>query len=288
MATFQEDMIFKNIGEKDIDILLEMVGKESKTRKIWTTELRQIDPTTYKPDLIIELDDENLIIEFQSTETNDNFSKRANVYVGITTLKKINNKKVNLAVISTAEKSKIVLYQVNDLSIFGYKVIGNDLFDGEKIINEIKEKYNYNIPISKKEIIYFSLAPLMTKNGNLEKNIKKTIDLLVKIEDVPLSTKNLCFSIEWLLTDKYVKDERLRNLLLDMLGDKMSAILEYGKRKEEKGKLEGKLEGELKGKKEIILRLLNRGMNIKEISTNTGIEVKDIEKIINPYQVNDN
>ena len=281
MTYFQEDMIYKNIAENDVEILLEMVGIQSETRKIWTTELRQIDPSTYKPDLIIELDDVNLIIEFQSTETNDRFSKRASAYVIITTLKEINDKEVNIVVLSTAEESKTVSYRINYLNTFKYKVIGNDLFDGEKIINEIEEKYKNNIPISKKEIVYFSLAPLMTKDGNIEENIKKTIQILIKIEDVPSTTKNLCYSIVWLLTDKFVKDERLRNLLLDMLGDKMSAVLEYGKRKEEKGKLEGIKEGKLEERKEILLNLVNCGMTIEEISDKTGIDIKDAKRIIN-------
>ena len=42
------------------------MGIKSRDVKVWTKELMQIDPTTYKPDLILELDDENLIVEFQS------------------------------------------------------------------------------------------------------------------------------------------------------------------------------------------------------------------------------
>ena len=90
MAEFNEDMIFKNIAEEDVDILLEIVNKPSKFKRIWTTELRQIDPSTYKPDLIIELDKENLIIEFQSTKVNKKFSQRANVYVAVIDQKKKN------------------------------------------------------------------------------------------------------------------------------------------------------------------------------------------------------
>lgn len=77
MTEFQEDMIFKDIAEEDIEILLEIVHKNSKFKKIWTKELRHIDPSTYKPDLIIELDNENLILEFQSTYVDNDFSRRA-------------------------------------------------------------------------------------------------------------------------------------------------------------------------------------------------------------------
>ena len=53
-----------------------------------------------------------------------------------------------------------------------------------------------------------------------------------------MSLKELSFGIEWLIVDKYVTDEEERNILCDALGDKMSLIHEYGKRKEENGKRE--------------------------------------------------
>lgn len=35
MAEFQEDQIFKNIAEEDVEVLLEITDKKSKTKKIW-------------------------------------------------------------------------------------------------------------------------------------------------------------------------------------------------------------------------------------------------------------
>ena len=113
MTEFQEDMIFKDIGEEDVEILLDIANKKSKLKKIWTKELRLIDPSTFKLDMIIELDDENWILEFQSTEVNKMFSKRALCYVALIDYKKENDKDVNLCVISTAEKSKTVSHRVN-------------------------------------------------------------------------------------------------------------------------------------------------------------------------------
>ncbi|WP_407381518.1 hypothetical protein [Methanobrevibacter sp.] len=140
MTEFQEDMLFKNISEKDIQTLLEILGKESKTAKIWTKELRLIDPTTFKPDLILELDNENLIIEFQSSVVDDDFSRRAHVYVAITDQKKKNKKEVNLEVMSTAEETKQISYRVNKYNNFRYDVIGFEKYDGDEIIKYIEKK----------------------------------------------------------------------------------------------------------------------------------------------------
>ena len=114
MAEFQEDMIFKNVSDEDVSILLEIMGIKSKTVKVWTKELRHVDPTNYRPDLILMLDDENLIIEFQSTKVDVNFSKRAHSYVAIVDQHKKNNKDVNLVVLSTVEDSKIVEYNMEN------------------------------------------------------------------------------------------------------------------------------------------------------------------------------
>lgn len=160
MAEFQEDLIFKNISEEDIEILLKIADKKSKTKKIQTKELRQIDPSTYRPDLIIELDNENSIIEFQSTKANDNFSRRAHSYVAITDQKKKNRKEVNLYVISTVEESKIVSYYVNELNTFRYRVIGNDLFDGEKIIMKLKKNITRTLKSLQKNPYIFRWHPL--------------------------------------------------------------------------------------------------------------------------------
>ena len=56
MAEFQEDMLFKNVSDKDASILLDIMGIKSKRTKVWTKELRHIDPINYKPDLILDLE----------------------------------------------------------------------------------------------------------------------------------------------------------------------------------------------------------------------------------------
>ena len=76
MTSFSEDKIFKNIAEEDARILLEIIEVESVKVKIWTKELRLLDPKEYVPDLILELDFENTIFEMQSTPVDDDFSKR--------------------------------------------------------------------------------------------------------------------------------------------------------------------------------------------------------------------
>ena len=85
----------------------------------------------------------------------------------------------------------------------------------------------------------------------------------------------------WLLVDKFVGEALLKNLLLDKLGGKMGAVYNYGQRKELKGIKEGMEKGIKKGIKDVVLKLYENGMGIDEISKKTGIDVGEIEKMLN-------
>lgn len=215
MAEFQEDMLFKNVSDEDASILLEIMGKKSKRTKVLTKELRHIDPTNYKPDLILDLDDENLIIEFQSTQVNDEFSRRAHSYVAITDQNKKNCKEVNLAVLSTAEDSKIVEYKYNKLNVFKYEVEGLSKLNAEEIINNVKNKLKNNEMPDGKDIILLSLVPLSKKGQNIVEYIYRVLKILFKLKDLTLSQKDLSFGIMWLITDKFVEDALERNNICD-------------------------------------------------------------------------
>ncbi len=87
MSEFQEGMIFKNVNQEDTKIFLDILGIKSKNAKILTQELRQLDPTTFVPDIILELDDEIPIIELQSTKVQKHHHKRFHVCVALADLK---------------------------------------------------------------------------------------------------------------------------------------------------------------------------------------------------------
>ena len=60
------------------------------------------------------------------------------------------------------------------------------------------------------------------------------------------------------------------------LGGKMSAVYDYGQRKELKGKIEGKREG----MRELLWNIHNSGKSIDEISKMTNIGVRELEEIL--------
>lgn len=274
MTEFTQDKIFKNVNDEDARILLEILGKRSKTVRIWTKELRLLDPKDYRPDIIVELDNENLIIELQSRNVDDEFSARALTYVSITNRDKENDKLVNLMVLSTSEKTKVIKYRYGDKNVFEYEVIGLDDLNVCEIINNVEPKILNNKIIRGHDLVLYALLPIIDSK-NMQKHISRVVNNLLKLNDVTVSLKELSFGIEWLIVDKYVEDEEQRNILCDALGDKMSLIHEYGERKEQQGIEQGM------GK--VICDLLKSGMSAEEVSQRIHMPLKDILEIKNKF-----
>lgn len=116
----------------------------------------------------------------------------------------------------------------------------------------------------------YALLPIIDSK-NMDKHITRVVNNLLKLKKLTISLKELSFGIEWLIVDKYVTDEEERNILCDLLGDKMSLIHEYGQRKEEKGIEQGK---------EIIIRnMLKAGQHPRNISLMTKVPLSVVNRI---------
>lgn len=274
MSQFREDMIFKNVGEEDARILLDILGKKSKKVKIWTKELRLLDPAAFKPDMILELDDEILIIEFQSTKVGNRHHRRFHVYVAITDYNVENHEKeVNLCVFTTAEESKLITYHVNQYNDFKYDVISLSDYDSEEIINSINYKIEHGEEITGKELVLFSLVPIIEKEGEIEDYIFEVINTLIGLKDLAPSIQALVFGIEWLIVDKFVENENTRNILQDLLGGRMSMVHEYGERKKNNEQ------------ERIVRNQLKSGMRPEIIASTADIPLSRVRAIKRKYNL---
>ena len=275
MTSFSEDKIFKNINDEDAKILLDILDIKTAKVEIWTKELRLLDPKDYVPDIILELDFENLILEAQSTPVDTEFSKRGLTYVAVANRVKENEKDMTLVVLTTAEESKTVHYKFNKDSVFTYRVVNLKDLDAEKIINTVEPKIRKGLKIESEELVEYSLVPLII-GKDMEKYIKRIVQNLLQVENISQSLKNLSYGIEWLIVDKFVEDKENRNILCDVLGERMSLIYEYGERREQKGKDDGIKEG----MKELINDFIKSGTTLEEISQKTGKSIQELEEIL--------
>lgn len=103
--------------------------------------------------------------------------KKDTDYIAIVDYAKQNNKPILLIVFSTAEKTKIKQYKLNKDCVFTIPIISLKDFDGDEIINNIENKIKNNTKITRRELIYLSLAPFMSSIKTLDEQIEKTHSL---------------------------------------------------------------------------------------------------------------
>ena len=154
MSNQAEDKLFKYAAKEDgfsfINLIEELNSDmkkydfESENLIFNPTELIELDPTVYKSDMIMELDNIIVITEFQSTVVKKFDEKRYRLYTAIVDYAKQNNKPILLIVFSTAEKTKIKQYKLNKDCVFTIPIISLKDFDGDEIINNIENKIKNN------------------------------------------------------------------------------------------------------------------------------------------------
>ncbi len=143
--------------------------------------------------------------------------------------------------------------------------------DSDEIINNVKNKLKHNQIPDAKEIILLSLVPLSKKGKNISEYIYKVFKILIKLKDMTISQKDLAFGIVWLTTDKFVEDPLERNIICDLLGDRMSLIHEYGENKYNDGKDDGI--------EQIIENLLKSGEDAESIAEKANVPLEKVLEI---------
>ena len=172
MSNHEEDKLFKYATKEDGFSFINLIEEinwdirkydfKSENLTFNPTELIELDPAVYKSDMIMELDSIIVITEFQSTVVKKFDEKRYRLYTAIVDYAKQNNKPILLIVFSTAEKTKIKQYKLNKDCVFTIPIISLKDFDGDEIINNIENKIKNNTKITRRELIYLSLAPFMS------------------------------------------------------------------------------------------------------------------------------
>ena len=180
---------------------------------------------------------------------------------------------MNLCVFTTAEESKQISYHVNQFNDFKYDVISLSDYGSEEIINTINDKIEHGEEITGKELVLFSLVPIIEKEGEVEDYVFDVINTLINLKNLAPSIQALVFGIEWLIVDKFVDNEYTRNILQDLLGDRMSMIYEYGENKKNKEQ------------ERIVKNLLKSGMGSEVIASTAEIPLSRVKAIKRKYHL---
>lgn len=93
------------------------------------------------------------------------------------------------------------------------------------------------------------------------------VNTLIDLKGLTPSIKALVYGIEWLIVDKFVDDEKTKNILRDLLCDRMSLIHEYAENKVNQEQIR------------IIRNLLRHGMRAEVVAKSAEVPLSKVKAI---------
>jgi hypothetical protein len=225
---FHEDLIFKSEGKQYGQELIKIMNIKGKIIKTLPTEYSEIKPKTYKPDLVFELEDKIIILEFQSTNVNLKDQRRFRLYTALVDSEIIKStKSIELHVLSTFEKEKTKIYQINQDSRFHTYIHSLQTYNGDEFLNKMKKKINKQEIFSKKELLMISLMCFMTSKNNIEQTILNSAETIANIKCLEDDIAQFIKGTILILCNKFVKDEKTNKNIRTLVGERMKVIDDY-------------------------------------------------------------
>ena len=270
---FHEDVIFKSNGQKYGQELIEIIKIKGKIVKVHQTEYSIIDPKMYKPDMVFELEDKIVILEFQSTYVDISDKKRFRFYTALfDNIKNKSQKDIEVHVLSTVEGEKTKCYKINPDSSFPVYIHSLKDWDGDEFLNMMKAKIANNHKLSEKELLLISLICFMKTEKGIEHSI---LDSAVTITNIPNLAKDIAQfakGVVLMLCDKFVKDESLNKTISNLVGGNMKIVEDYAQRKVDE-KLEERNE-------EIVRNMDEKGVSKEDIAVLAKVSMEFVEKTL--------
>lgn len=286
-----EDKLLKQVGEKEINILLERLGLNFRVKKQINGELMYNDIERRLDYLAVTDEDQIIDIEFQSVTINQDDIERFGEYFVLAWIK---FKKDTFSIIITTPKvtkEKVLYCRINPNDSLTLIVCSLKDENADEVHDQLLEKIDNNCPFTKKDITDFILYPLMNTERKIEEMLLENIFLLNKI-NVNRNAKEFIGSMILLEIHKFVVEIEDKLKLMRSLDMKLDILYYYSEaliaesmaKGEAKGRVEGRVEGEAKGRVEgetktnikWIKKLLDKGLSIDELVDLSGLSYDEI------------
>lgn len=281
---FHEDVIFKNDGQQYGQEFIEILNIKGKIIEIHQTEYSILDPKMYKPDLVFELEDKIIILEFQSTYVDINDKKRFRFYMALFDyLKNSTHKNIELHVLSTMEVEKTKCYKINPESRFPIYVHSLKNYDSNKFLNIIKIKIKNKVVLSKKELLLLTLLCFMDSDESINQNILNSAETITDIPNLNVDMEQFAKGVILMLCDKFVDDELLNIKISNLVGGNMKIVEDYAQRvaQEAVKKEKEKFESELESKDEnLVINLSKEGYSVKDIARIADVSISFVNQTL--------
>lgn len=252
---------------------MEIINIKGKLVEVHQTEYSMIDPKMYKPDLVFELEDKIVILEFQSTFVDVDDKRRFRFYTALIDHVKIKSKKqIEVHVLSTVEVEKTKCYKVNPESRFPIYIHSLKNYDGDEFINMMNAKIKSNESFSEKELLMISLLCFMKSNKSIEQTILNSALIITNIEGLDYDIGQFAKGVILMLCDKFVKDKSTNTTISNLVGGNMKIVEDYAQRKIDE-KLEEKNE-------KLVIKLNKKGFETEEIAETADVSIDFVNKVL--------
>jgi hypothetical protein len=270
---FHEDVIFKIQGQEYGQELMEIIRIEGKIVEVHQTEYGIVDPKMYKPDMVFELEDKIIILEFQSSYVDMSDKRRFRLYSALfDQIKNKSKKDIEVHVLSTVEAEKTKFYKVNQDSIFTIYIHSLKNYDGDEFLNKMKTKISNNQQLSEKELLLISLICFMKTENGIENSILNSAVTITNIPDLKMDIAQFVKGLVLMLCDKFVKDESLNTTISNLVGGNMKIVEDYAQRVA-KRKVDEKTE-------EIVRNMDEKGIKKEDIVILAKVSPEFVEKTL--------
>ena len=284
---FHEDVIFKCHGHEYGQKLMEIIDIPGKIVEIHPTEYSIIDPKMYKPDMVFELEDRVIVLEFQSSYVDVTDKRRFRFYSALIDSVAIKSKKpIEVHVLSTIEHDAVKYYNISLESTFPIYIHSLKKYDADEFINMMNVKIESNDEFSKRELLLIGLLCFMASEIKTDQMILNSAITITNISGLNPEIGQFVKGVILLLCDKFVKDKSLNKTISNLVGGNMKIVEDYAQRKVDEAKIEFQKELQakdaelvakddelvakddefLKAKQNFVINLDNEGFSIKDIA----------------------
>ena len=274
---FHEDVIFKSQGQVYGRELMDIIKIEGKIVEVHQTEYGIIDPKMYKPDMVFELEDRIVILEFQSTYVDISDKRRFRLYSALFDhLKNKSQKDIEVHVLSTVEAEKTKCYKINPDSSFLIYIHSLKSYDGDEFLNMINTKISNNQQLSEKELLLISLICFMDNRSGIECSILNSAVVITNVPDLDKDIAQFVKGVVLMLCDKFVVDESLNMTISNLVGGNMKIVEDYAQRVAQR-----KVDEKLKERDEEIVRNMDeKGVKKEDIAILANVSLEFVEKTL--------
>ena len=260
-----EDLIMKKAMDVFAEEGLKFFGIDKKVKDSSSTEIVVLQAKNLHMDYTFLMEDDTYIhIEFQTTDKGKDDLRRFRAYESLLSFQTGKDVVTYVVYSNGIQNVKTVL----ETGINEYSVKAISMFDkdGDIVIQEIEEKLNNNIEVTKQDLIALTFTPIMSgKLSKLDKIIK-SIKLVKKIDN------EYRYDVESMLyafADKFLDGKDLEKVKEEISMTKLGEMLVE----------DGIKKGREEQATDTAIKAIKMGLDNEAISNLTGLTEKEINML---------